>query len=411
MARKKTEPLLLREVRLERFKAAFMPDPIPLTPFTVVIGRNGSGKSTFLEALQWVDRTLREDARRACERYQGIHDIINVRSQTKRRFFGLEMTWEEQEESANTLRYHLEVDEGRDASPLIHREKLTAHAQGRRTPLIDTTKEGDAELLRPGERVLLPKDKLRKGVFDDPDRLVLGRLGRTSEAGGLAELGRLKDFWDRAVFLRLSPSSLAGGSLARRASFEPLLDEEGHMLPALLSELSAARLKRVVADVNEVLHDIKGLRVTKPRRSREERVHFSLLEEMPYVGRKGRGTFEIPAWMLSEGTRRITALFALLNHDPPPSLLCVEEIENGLDPWTTLNVLRKLRSAALNGIQVLVTTHSPWLLDHVQMSDVLLVKREVGETRYYRASDTEEFKTFSADIPPGARYVNLEQSP
>ena len=75
--------LSLTEVRLERFKAAFKPDPIHLGGFNVVIGRNGTGKSTLLEALQWLDGTIRQDARTASERYHGVHDLINLRSRTK----------------------------------------------------------------------------------------------------------------------------------------------------------------------------------------------------------------------------------------------------------------------------------------------------------------------------------------
>src|SRR6478609_4960067 len=83
----------LSEVKIERFKAAFKPKAIPLRPFNVVIGRNGSGKSTLLEALQWLDTTLRRDAREACDRYYGSRDLINLRSQSEKSYFELALTW------------------------------------------------------------------------------------------------------------------------------------------------------------------------------------------------------------------------------------------------------------------------------------------------------------------------------
>jgi predicted ATPase len=92
----------LSEVRLERFKAAFKPAPIKLRPFNVVIGRNGSGKSTLIEALQWLDATIRRDAREACDRYHGIRDLINLRSQTDVPFFQLTLKW-------HFLRYEVKV--------------------------------------------------------------------------------------------------------------------------------------------------------------------------------------------------------------------------------------------------------------------------------------------------------------
>lgn len=47
--------MLLTSMTLKRFKAAFEPGPIELRPFNVLIGRNGSGKSTVIEALQWIE--------------------------------------------------------------------------------------------------------------------------------------------------------------------------------------------------------------------------------------------------------------------------------------------------------------------------------------------------------------------
>jgi predicted ATPase len=157
-----------------------------------------------------------------------------------------------------------------------------------------------------------------------------------------------------------------------------------------------------------VLKGIEQVKVSKPRAGQQENVNYSLRERMPYRGRNGSSLFDIPSWMLSEGTRRITAIFALLVHDPPPSLLCIEEVENGLDPWTVLKVLDALRAAVDAGTQVIVTSHSPWLIDHVDIQDILYVERVKGTTEYRRFVDKEEARHFANQVPPGARYVNLE---
>lgn len=138
-------------------------------------------------------------------------------------------------------------------------------------------------------------------------------------------------------------------------------------------------------------------------------MNYSLLEEMPYQGREGKKQFPIPAWMLSEGTRRITAILALLMRDPAPSLLCIEEIENGLDPWTVKIILRHLQDAADRGTQVLLTTHSPWVLDDVPMESILLVRRRGGDTQYEHFASLYEVKAFNDSVPAGTRYVNLQQ--
>jgi predicted ATPase len=252
-------------------------------------------------------------------------------------------------------------------------------------------------------------ERIPPALFAEPERLALARASRA--IGDSTDLGAryfdaLRRFWEGAVFLRLSPSRLAEGSPARRKSFEPLLDEEGQNLPALLRELTPQQREELIDVVKSILPDMQGVVVTSPRLGGDERVHYSLREKLPARGRGGRSLVPIPAWMLSEGTRRITAILALLRREPMPSLLCIEEIENGLDPWTVVEMIGQLRSASDRGAQILLTTHSPWLLDHVEVSNILSVNRREGDTLYRRFADREEVKQFlRLDVSPGAIYV------
>jgi predicted ATPase len=394
--------LQLRQIRLERFKAAFCPEPVSLHGFTIIIGRNGSGKSTLIEALQWLDATMRQDARIASDRYHGIHDLITLRSRQSPPAFQIELGWSALPSGALCLRYRVQVQEAADgATAEIVSENLT---------FLDPA-HGDRSLIwtADGKRFVGPDESSARAIFTEPDRLALARGGGIigdDDQPGARYLAAARQFWERAVFLRLSTHRLAQGSPARRKSFEPLLDEEGEKLPALLNELTAEQTADLVAAVQTIMPDIQGVVVADPTRARDERVYWSLKEKMPYRGRTGRSLVPIPAWMLSEGTRRVTALLALLHHDPLPSLLCVEEIENGLDPWTVIEVLKHLQSAASRGVQIMVTTHSPWLLDHVPASSILLVTRKEGETVYQRFADHEDVKRVIGRLPPGMVYVS-----
>lgn len=372
---------LLSEVKLEHFKAAFEPEPIRLQSFNVLIGRNASGKSTLLEALQWIDTTLRRDAREACDRYFGVRDLINLRARSAAPSFSLTLTWSARER----LRYWIQVEENKGTPTIAREELFTLGLNGEPEDYFLST-------LRPGER-LAPKPGI---VVREPERLALAVLG----SGQLGDLdATLEEFWARAVFLRLSPNRLAQGSLATRKSFEPLLDEEGQTLPALLNELTPEQRAELVRAIQEVLPGIEDVRVSTAER--DARVHYELLEKMPH-----QGTVPIPSWMLSEGTRRITAILALLMREPAPSLLCIEEIENGLDPWTVREILRHLQSAADRGTQVILTTHSPWVLDDVPIDSILQVRRVEGETRYEHFASRPEVQAYDPSVPAGTRYVN-----
>jgi len=404
---------ILESVKLERFKAAFRPDPISLSPFTVIIGRNGSGKSTVLEALQWLDLAMRLDAVRACERYSGIHDLLNIRSRGKNtRYFKLVLQWRTGRQSppGPTAKYELRVNESLDGRPIIHSESLIVRESNQvDLPIIQTEVEGTQQA--PGRRILLPHEPERRRIFDEPDRLALSRVAGsgTDESLPQSALEAIRSFWERAVFLRLSPQRLAQGSPPKRRSFDPLLDEEGQSLPALLNELTAAQKDTLIEAINNALPDVRGLVVSDTNSSREQNVYWSIREKMP-TGYAGKGSYEIPASMLSEGTRRLTAILALLIRKPPPSLLCIEEIENGLDPWTILDVLARLKQAPRRGTQTILTSHSPWLLDNVDLDAIRLVRRNGGNTRYSVFRSESAVKSFLESVPPGARYVNLMDS-
>lgn len=315
----------LTHVTLRQFKAAFKPDPIGLHSFNVLIGRNGSGKSTLLEALQWIDTSLRRDARDACNRYGGSRDLINLRSRLEPPTFGIEVQWQRPDSTDQTWKYSIQVED-RAGVPAIAAEQLSKRdkATDAETRYIST----EAGLRRLGP-MSSDSGATVSVQIRETDRPALARIADLpAEPPGLGPESLL-DFWSRAVFLRLSPSRLASGSAPTRKSFEPILDEEGQNLPALLNELSDELKQELVAKIQEILPGMKGIEVSEPDSGRSATVHYSLKESMPYRGRSGRQNFKIPAWMLSEGTRRLTAILALLTCQPAPSLLCIEEIENG----------------------------------------------------------------------------------
>ncbi len=397
-------PRLLSEVTLRSFKAAFKPRPVPLQPFNVIIGRNGSGKSTLLEALQWIDTAIRRDAREASDRYHGVRDLVNLRSRDAVPSFGITLTWSPDNGGTSSFRYQLQVQEEQGTASITH-EELVSFGDSERAPhqFIAT----DA----PGLRVMKAGGAMWF-IMNEPDRLALAWMDNILTEDPAHSPHFLSEFWRRAVFLRLSPNRLKEGSPATRRSFEPLLDEEGQNLPALLNELADEQRAALVQAISDILPGIGGVKVSSAEVGRgETHVHYSLREDMRYSGRAGKKQFWIPAWMLSEGTRRITAILALLMRDPPPTLLCIEEIENGLDPWTVKAILRHLRSAARRGTQVLLTTHSPWVLDDVPMDSILLVRRRGGDTQYEHFASVAEVREFDDSVPAGTRYVHLDQEP
>lgn len=390
-----SNPLHLSRVSLHRFKAAYNLSDVPLRAFNVIIGRNGVGKSTLLESLQWLDTALRDTTNAACNRYQGIDDLINHRYSKGPRGFKLDFRLDSQDGAF--ARYQCAVAATEQAGwAEVASEDLRVGTSARPIGELHLWMDGSARVGHGGR-------------FTARDRLALSRIDELLPASGLSVLpADISSFWANAVFLRMAPTELAKFGPLKRPSGAPLLDEVGANLPALIEELDTDSRAELVDMLRSVLPDFRDVALVRGGDSRAG--SYALRENIVYKGKSGRKTFSIPSWMLSEGTRRMTAIFALLAHRPGPSLLCIEEVENGLDPVSLRIVLNHLKEASGRGVQVILTTHSPWMLDDVDLADVLVVRRALGDTTYTRLADDPTSMNSDPRVLPGGRYIDLLES-
>jgi ABC-type arginine transport system ATPase subunit len=93
-------------------------------------------------------------------------------------------------------------------------------------------------------------------------------------------------------------------------------------------------------------------------------------------------------WELSDGMLRFLCLVAALLNPLPPPLVAVDEPESGLHP-KILPVVADLIKTASERTQILITTHSPDLLNRFDISDVAVMTRKGDEPRtaWHRPSD------------------------
>ena len=98
----------------------------------------------------------------------------------------------------------------------------------------------------------------------------------------------------------------------------------------------------------------------------------------------------LPASRLSDGTIRFIALLAILCHPEPPPLICIEEPEIAMHPDSQDLVVELLRKAS-ERTQLIVTTHSPWLIDRLSATPDCVVVCE----RDRHPADGTKFKRFT----------------
>ena len=376
----RTPRLRLERLRVQGFKAVKDSGYVNLQPLTLFIGRNGSGKSSLVEALQWMQDAYFDDLLRATDsRFRAFSYLLNKRSRSIKLHLEFEST-------PKPVFYDLEVKKAVGADrPIVFEETVKQGQTNARETILWTSKRSKGLVFRAVEGANPEKNG--------------NRLAVQSMSEMHATLGGLASFIEGMVILRLSPTMMRFESSLQREGGR-LLDEEGALLPALLSSFSDEQRRWVRERVARVVGNVGDLKVEKT-----DRAHGYVVasEKMKWKG--GTRKIDLPSWMLSEGTRRITALFALLAARPRPSLLIFEEIENGLDPWTLELVFQELRDAASEDTQVILTTHSPFLLDHVRVEEVVHVQRTTGHSTYHAIGGYSDVAQFGDAVAPGAMYI------
>jgi hypothetical protein len=156
------------------------------------------------------------------------------------------------------------------------------------------------------------------------------------------------------VALNLAPISMRGRAL--RSDRGPLQPDGGN-LAAVLGRASekAAAWEILLADAVALLPELRDIRVGRSRDYWELEL-------------RSRGSGWMSAHTASDGTLRVLAILAAA-HDPDhPSVLIVDEVENGLHPSRLAELIRRLRRITQESLaegparQMILTTHSPVVL-------------------------------------------------
>ena len=103
--------------------------------------------------------------------------------------------------------------------------------------------------------------------------------------------------------------------------------------------------------------------------------------------RVGTKPVKFEAFSMSDGTLRVLGLITAVFQRPAPSLLVIEEPEASMHPGALGSILDVLRLAS-RSMQVVVTTHSPDILDAKWIEDrhLRILNWQNGSTRIGRVS-------------------------
>lgn len=381
-------------VHFEAFKSLY-DVTVPMGDLTVLTGTNGSGKSNLVDGLDFLSNVYTYGLDFAVSHGGGYENIAHRRTRRARRPIRVELQIEATvhellERFPRTLSRSQRGVRADDSALLINHsfsfraasQKLTADFEVERETLTISLPEGRrlARVRRYGTSVELEDRSSDSGTEELIDRLLFSfKREDLRESLPLPpnELMLVRRFyldvsWVLSNFLsslrvfQLSPHTSRQSGVPSPAA---QLDRHGENLPGAADNLRRNHGDQWVQIESAMRAIIPTLREIAIAYTEDRRLAVQFREEG--VGRPWNAS------EVSDGTIQTFALLVAI-FDPRSSILVIEELENALHPWILRHLLRL---CAESSRQVLLTSHSPVLLDHVPPEAVQMMWMRDGRTR------------------------------
>ncbi|MET1124956.1 MAG: AAA family ATPase [Archaeoglobaceae archaeon] len=188
-----------------------------------------------------------------------------------------------------------------------------------------------------------------------------------------ALLEDLSELLSRLLVLKLNIDEIKRPSPLKK---EEWLSVDGSNLNSVLYNIYLKK-NRVPERIATILSYLFPNINVEPSITEDQRVYIKIYED----------DLELPPVCIADGLYKLLAILSALELEP--SLLIIDEIENSLHPKTLEKLLDELKSSDTT---VIVTTHSPVVVDMTEPEDLVIVEKFAGETKFRRIKNPEEIK-------------------
>ena len=362
---------ILRKLTLKRFRSL----PAAAVEFdnpTFLVGQNGSGKSNFADAFAFLAEAMASPLQAVLARRGGFSAIGNRGSARGRPFnMGLSVLLQQLDNDTAEARYGFELSPLSGYGFEILREQC----------IVDRTDGSRVWFDRSGPGAAWQSNVRSLDPVLEPNALALPLIG------GDTRFQSILRFLSRMQICHIEPAAL-------RNMQDP--DEGVRLYPDGRNAASVLReIQRSAPDDWQTILDLLEKIVPRTVGVQPKRHGNKLTLEFAQDWAL-REQVKFEAFNMSDGTLRVLGLLAAVYQRPSPSLLAIEEPEATIHPGALGTVLDVLRHAG-RAMQVVVTTHSPDILD-----------AEWIEDRHLRIAQWEEGKTAICPVSPAVRQALAE---
>jgi len=182
-----------------------------------------------------------------------------------------------------------------------------------------------------------------------------------------AEGSKLTSLISPAVLYHFDARRIAAAAYSSEEN--PALDVDGGNTAVVLAALKLEReevFEKIELELRRIVPSVQRIRIRRVKmQSSDERVGNKIFIDF-------QDAADVPAHGASEGTLISLALLTALCSPTRPRILLLDDIDQSLHPQAQMELMRELKRL-LEGfpeVQLVATTHSPYILDALEPSDV-----------------------------------------
>lgn len=385
-------------ITIENFKVFKKATIKSIPKLTVLLGANGSGKSTFFDVFGFLSDSLQNNVTIALNKRGGFQEVITRGCDINKDLIKFEIKFRNDagdSEKSPIITYYLEIGFG-NGKVYINREILKyrkGQRSGKPWHFLDFSKGV-------GEAIVNEDEYGKEGVeakrlsqkVTNPDILAIKGLGQFEQFKAISGFRSLLEKW------YISNFKIESGRNISDTGIDSHLSVTGDNL---------AQVTKYMFDYHREVFDeiliklpkrIPGIKKVEAKETEDGRIILRFQDQNfkdPFVAR-----------YVSDGTIKMFAYMILL-HDPEPHpLLCIEEPENYLHPDLLLQLCEEIREYSERGGQVFVSTHSPDFVNGLKINELFFLTKENGFTNINSARDDEELNELSKENQLGWLWRN-----
>ena len=344
--------------------------------FCVIIGANGTGKSTLFDIFGFLRDALKNNIRQALQIRGGFNEVVT--------------RGKEQEDIEIEIKFRMEI---------LGTERLVTYilviGQDHKRPIIkrEILRYKRGEHGKPFHFLDFQNGKgyaiINEEDFSQPDE-DLQREEQQLESGDILAikgLGQFQRFKAASAFrLLIENWHVSDFHISEARGSKDALYAE-HLTPT--GDNMAVVAQYIYQEYPEIFKQIlqrmqarvPGISKVEAKNTEDGRLILKFQDQAfkdPFIDR-----------YVSDGTMKMFAYLVLLFDPKPHPLLCVEEPENQLYPSLLHELAEEFASYAHRGGQVFISTHSPDFLNAVPLESIFWLTKEQGITKISKATDNE----------------------